>query len=562
MCGIAGVVSADEEDVAPSLRLMLNAMRHRGPDGAGYLVGNKVCRADNIDGLDWENAHGPMALGHTRLAVVGGAHGSQPFVCNGGPISLLHNGEIYNYQELRPELEGKHNFATATDSEVLAHLIGEIYAGNLTAAVEAALKRCDGVYAIAVTDGKQVVIGRDLVGVRQLYVGKQGPLFAFASEKKALWALGIKEGIRRLLPGQLSTISANGVVSSRQDPNSLIPDDVSISDAEESRKAYRRTLESAIAKRIQNQDRVGIIFSGGIDSLLVAQISKRLGANITCYSAGHADSSDLFHAVNMARGLNMELRPVSLEENAVMGLIPDVINVIEDRSIGQVEVAIPIFAAVRAAQKEGQIVLLTGQAADELFGGYPWYRHIIEGEGYDQFQFRMQDDLLHLYKETLEREDKITMAHSIELRVPYLDPEVIHTAMSIAPELKVFGGDDVLGKHVHRELAVEMGIPYDWAMRPKEAAQHGAGVHDLLDGLARSNGFGPDVAERVGYSAEDNTGEQLGSSARYGYRYGDREMWEPQDHVQLFLDWVAYENDLLTESERDRVGEFVEEALT
>jgi asparagine synthase (glutamine-hydrolysing) len=201
--------------------------------------------------------------------------------------------------------------------------------------------------------------------------------------------------------------------------------------------------------------------------------------------------------------------------------------------------------------------LLTGQAADELFGGYPWYRVIVEREGYAQFQFRMQDDLLQLYKETLEREDKITMAHSIELRVPYLDPDVITTAMSIAPQLKVLGGDDVLGKHVHRELAVEMGIPEEWAMRPKEAAQHGAGTHDLLDGLARRYGFSPQVAERVGYSVQDNVAEQLGSSARYGYRYSDPQMWEPQDHVQLFLDWVAYQNNLLNEADRATTEEFL-----
>jgi asparagine synthase (glutamine-hydrolysing) len=96
-------------------------------------------------------------------------------------------------------------------------------------------------------------------------------------------------------------------------------------------------------------------------------------------------------------------------------------------------------------------------------------------------------------------------------------------------------------------------------MRPKEAAQHGAGIHDILDGLARRYGFSPQVAERVGYSAGDNVAERLGSSARYGYRYSDPQMWEPQDHVQLFLDWVAYKHNLLSESDRTATEGFLGE---
>lgn len=539
------------------LKPMLTAMRHRGPNGAGFIVGDQICRAEHVDGLGWEDAHGPLALGHTRLAVVGGPVGAQPFVCEDGPVTLLHNGEIYNYQEIRPSLEEKHQFTTRTDSEVLAHLVGELYDGDLTKAVEGALERCDGVYAVAVTDGREVVIARDIVGVRQLYLAQDGPIFAFASEKKALWALGLDTGVERLLPGQIITVSPGGTSVRRREPSSLLPDTVAIDEERQAMNAYREALEEAMAKRIQNQDRVGIIFSGGIDSLLVAHVAKRLGANIACYAAGSEHSSDLRYAKTMAEGLGMELRPISLTEDRMMELTPEIIGVIEDRSFGQVEVALPVFAAIREASADGQLVLLTGQGADELFGGYPWYRAIVEREGYDEFHFRMQDDLLHLYKETLEREDKMTMAHSIELRVPFLDPAVIRTAMSIAPQLKIRGAEDRTGKHVHRELAVELGIPKEWAMRPKEAAQHGAGIHDIFDTLARRHGFAPEVAKRLGYSSLTSLDEQLGSSARYGYRYGDHGMWGAQDHVQLFLDWVASENGLLNGGEQKKIEGFL-----
>jgi asparagine synthase (glutamine-hydrolysing) len=494
------------------------------------------------------------------LAVVGGRIGVQPFLGGHGRIVLLHNGEVYNYKQLRSSLEAQYTFASHTDSEVLAHLIGDLYDGDLTEAVEGALARCDGVYAIAVTDGQEVVIGRDLVGVRQLYVGRKGPLFCFSSEKKALWALGIQAGIERLLPGQLITASPAGTSAKRLEPATLIPDEVSITDANEALSRYRISLETAVAKRIQDQERVGVIFSGGIDSVLIAQVAVRMGANVTCYSAGYTGASDLYHAHLIAGDLGMSLRTVGLVMEEIEELIPSIIGVIEDHSLGQVETAVPVFAAVQAAHREGQRVLLSGQGADELFGGYPWYRAIVEQEGYAEFQRRMKSDLLHLYKETLEREDKITMSHSIELRVPYLDLQVITTAMSMAPQLKVTGAQDTLGKHVHRELARTLDIPRDMAVRPKEAAQHGAGIHDLLDTLATSRGFSAQLTKQIGYSAQATLEERLGSSARYGYLYGQTDLWADRDHVQLYLDTIAYRHGLLSPAAMKGLQGFIEAA--
>ncbi|MBI2860538.1 MAG: hypothetical protein HYX91_03405 [Chloroflexi bacterium] len=555
MCGIAGIISTGDEDVGPLLRLMLKTMHHRGPNGAGYVIGDKVCRGDSVDDLDWEDAHGSIAMGHTRLAVTGGLVGAQPFLGGHGDVAVLHNGEVYNYEKLRGPLEEKYRFTSATDSEVLAHLIGSYYEGDLTSALEAALHQCDGVYAVACTDGNEVALARDKIGVRQLYLGQQGNLFAFSSEKKPLWALGI-ESIDRLLPDHTITISFDGIDVKKRNGD-FMPDKATIFDPDEAAEAYGGALEDAILKRINNQDRVGVIFSGGIDSLLIAHMAQRLGAEVTCYASGHDGSSDLDCARTTADSMGLDLRAVRLSDDSVMALLPEIIRVIEDRSVTQVEVAIPIFAAVREAQQNGELVLLTGQGADELFGGYPWYRVIVEQEGYQQLQYRMQDDLLHLYKETLEREDKITMAHSMELRVPYLDPAVIDVAMSIAPEIKVLDSSDTLAKHAHRELAIELGIDREWAMRPKESAQHGAGAHELLQRLAARQGFHEETALKVGYLAAENMTEELGSSVRYGYKYCTPEMWARQDHVQLFLDWVAYHNDLLQEEEKFTVEEFL-----
>ncbi|MGH7255470.1 MAG: asparagine synthase C-terminal domain-containing protein, partial [Nitrospirales bacterium] len=124
--------------------------------------------------------------------------------------------------------------------------------------------------------------------------------------------------------------------------------------------------------------------------------------------------------------------------------------------------------------------MFTGQAADELFAGYSWYNQVLHS-GLLRLHEKLWEDLNLLYNDTLEREDKLTMAHSIELRVPYLDLDVIRTAMRISPALKISGQDDRMRKRVHRRAAYEMGIPHEIAFRVKDPAQTGSGIHGLIE---------------------------------------------------------------------------------
>lgn len=145
------------------------------------------------------------------------------------------------------------------------------------------------------------------------------------------------------------------------------------------------------------------------------------------------------------------------------------------------------------AHEDGLKVMLTGQGADELFAGYPWYRTIVEKDGYNSLKRYMVGDVLNLYRETLEREDKITMVNAVELRVPYLDPKVIKIAMQIDDKLKIRSPKDELEKLIHMELAKRIRIPADLAERPKKAAQHGSGIHEAILVVAQKNGFTEDL---------------------------------------------------------------------
>jgi asparagine synthase (glutamine-hydrolysing) len=159
-----------------------------------------------------------------------------------------------------------------------------------------------------------------------------------------------------------------------------------------------------------------------------------------------------------------------------------------------------------------------------------------------------------LYKETLEREDKITMAHSIEMREPFLDIEVIRCSMGMDLKLNIKGATDIMGKHIHRKLAQKLGIPKNIAYRIKEAAQHGSGMHDIFDTIARKHGFDESTISKK-YLDVLQTREKMGSSQRYGYLFENEKMWIAEPHVQMYLDSISktlptFEQNLMARSNK------------
>jgi asparagine synthase (glutamine-hydrolysing) len=141
---------------------------------------------------------------------------------------------------------------------------------------------------------------------------------------------------------------------------------------------------------------------------------------------------------------------------------------------------------------------------------------------------------------------------------PYLDSKVVKLAASVASELKVTSENDRTGKHPHRQLAKKIGIPNKYADRNKEAAQHGSGIHSVLDTIAKRNGFNASLVNKIGYASKKITTENMGSSSRYGYQYAESSIWQVPEHVQLYLDTLAYNKGMLNELQRERIESFLE----
>jgi asparagine synthase (glutamine-hydrolysing) len=559
MCGIGGILSKKNENVVPLVGAMLSCMINRGPDGAGIASDERSIQSDSFSNLRYQKLSGSSALGHVRLAIVGGTCGQQPFRSCDGRLTVEHNGEIYNYKTIRKRLMKHHKFSTQTDSEVIVHLLEDYFLkkNNLLYAIKRTVAELDGVYAFVVKEEESgtLALVRDKMGVRQIYYGEDDRLFGFASERKALWKIGIKEPTKRVLPCHAVIISPDGTLQEFKIANLPIESTKKVYKTMASAVSiYEKALLASMKKRTQDFDRVGIIFSGGIDSVIIAWLAKKMVPEVICYTGGIRGSNDIVYARQIAKKLNLKLRVNELTQDEVEEMIPEVINTIEDTNAGQVEVAIPVYAAVKLAHEDGINVMFSGQAADELFGGYAWYARVVEKEGYQKLRDHMTQDLLLLYKETLEREDKITMAHSIEMREPFLDIEVIRCSMGMDLKLNIKGASDILGKHVHRKLAQKLGIPKNIAYRIKEAAQHGSGMHSIFDTIARKHGFDESTISKK-YLDVLQTREKMGSSQRYGYLFENEKMWIAEPHVQMYLDSISktlptFEQNLMAKSNK------------
>jgi asparagine synthase (glutamine-hydrolysing) len=559
MCGIGGILSKKDENVVPLVGSMLSCMINRGPDGAGIAADERSIQSDSFSNLRYQKLSGSSALGHVRLAIVGGTCGQQPFRSCNGRFTVEHNGEIYNYKTIRKRLIKKHKFSTQTDSEVIVHLIEDYFLkkNNLLYAIKRTVAELDGVYAFVVKEEEsgRLALVRDKMGVRQIYYGENDRFIAFASERKALWKIGIKEPTKRVLPCYAVIISPDGTLQEFKIDNPPIQSTKKVYKTMASAvSVYEKALLASMKKRTQDFDKVGIIFSGGIDSVIIAWLAKKMVPEVICYTGGIRGSNDILYARQIAKKLNLKLRVNELTQDEVEQMIPEVINTIEDTNAGQVEVAIPVYAAVKLAHEDGINVMFSGQAADELFGGYPWYARVVEKEGYQKLRDHMTQDLLLLYKETLEREDKITMAHSIEMREPFLDIEVIRCSMGMDLKLNIKGATDIMGKHIHRKLAQKLGIPKNIAYRIKEAAQHGSGMHDIFDTIARKHGFDESTISKK-YLDVLQTREKMGSSQRYGYLFENEKMWIAEPHVQMYLDSISktlptFEQNLMARSNK------------
>ncbi len=458
MCGIAAVLdltdAPDPGRLDAGSRLgteMLSRLRHRGPDGHG----------SRWVGRAW--------LGHTRLSIVDLEHGDQPLEDARGNRWVVANGEIYNHAELRRQLPGP--LRTHSDSEVVLHV--------LAARGTDGIHDMRGMWAFCAADEDGgVVVGRDPLGIKPLYWARHEDRLLVASELAA-FPEEVRAQVEEFPPGHFWTPETGlvGYVDLHDAPlGTGRSPGADFTTREQAKDAVRQTLVAAVRERMMADVPIGVFLSGGLDSSLVAAIMAHEadpGTTIHSFAAGTEDSSDLVAARIVAEHLGLEHHERVYTDEEAIDALPDVVVATESYEPSLIRSALPNYLLAELAARHVKVVL-TGEGADELFAGYHHLRELDE----DALREALVDGVAALHNLNLQRCDRVTMAHSLEARVPFLALELLAVAERIPTAWKLLG-EDGQEKGLLRE-AFEGWLPQEILWRRKEQFGEGSGTLDLM----------------------------------------------------------------------------------
>jgi asparagine synthase (glutamine-hydrolysing) len=441
MCGIVAEHGGSDPE---ALERMLERLAHRGPDERGAV---------QVDG-SW--------LGHRRLSIVDVGGGRQPLSTRDDSAYLVGNGEVYNHEEVRAGLSGR-ELLTTSDNEVALHLLDE--------EGPAALGRLSGMFAFVMAgrDGR-FVAARDPVGIKPLYWAQRDGAARFASEMHAFdpeW----QEHVAPFPPGCAWTPEDGLARFASAVPAALDP----VTDPEALLEGTRATLVRAVEQQMMGDVNVGVFLSGGLDSSLVAAIASRIaqqrGRRLQTFAVGTEGSPDLVAARQVAEHLDCEHVEVTYTAAEALESLPNVVRAIESFDPGLVRSAVPNYMLARTTRQHVKVVL-TGEGADELFAGYDYMRAFTDPEA---LHAELERTVRSLHNLNLQRCDRVTMAHAVEARVPFLDRSVIAWALRVPPAAKQGEPE----KRLLRE-SFEGWLPDELLWRTKAEFGDGSGARDAL----------------------------------------------------------------------------------
>jgi asparagine synthase (glutamine-hydrolysing) len=443
MCGILGSWHPEGRH-SEALEAALASLRHRGPDGHGW------------------HDDGRCRLGHRRLSIIDRAGGAQPLANEDGSWHLVHNGEIYNHRSILDGLAGAHAPRSRSDGEAWLHACEE-------RGPDAATESLHGMFALAASDGRRLCLARDPLGIKPLYWARQASGIVFASEIKSLLPLVPPDAIEAFPPG-CRYDSDTGLHTWWHLPRGWRADDAP-RDAEAWADAFLAALDEAVRQRLMADVPVGVFLSGGLDSTLIAALMRRYVPELHSFAVGLPGSSDLDRAREVAAELGTIHHEVAIGESELIEVLDDVIWHLESWDPDLVRSALPCWFVARSAARTVKVVL-TGEGADELFAGYAYHRDYHGSALHDE----LRRSIRNLHHINLQRVDRMTMAHGLEARVPFLDTRVTALALDIPPHLKLARG---YHKYLLRRAAARV-LPPEVAWRAKEQFDHGSGSATAL----------------------------------------------------------------------------------
>jgi asparagine synthase (glutamine-hydrolysing) len=446
MCGILAIIGKGKDEGL--VKQLSKRMSHRGPDESDICI--------------TEKGH---ILSHERLSIIDLTTGRQP-IQGTSKAWMVHNGEIYNHQQLRDTVLSHHSFRTTSDSEVIVHLYEEFgydFCNIL-----------DGIFAFVIINGDDFIAGRDPLGVKPLYYGldERGRIY-FSSEMKSI--NDQCQTFSTFPPGHYYT-PQTGFVKYYRSEWEVAAKAIEGSDF----TAIRQTLTKAVEKRLMSDVPVGVLLSGGLDSSIISSIAARLlkesGQKLRSFSIGlNSDAPDVVAARKVAEFLGTEHHELYFTIEEGIEILDKLIWHLETYDVTSVRASTPMYFLSKAITEMGIKVVLSGEGADEIFGGYLYFRNAPSAA---DFQKETIERVQKLFTADLLRADKSTMAHGLEVRVPFLDKSFLELAIKIRPEEKQPKTYNDIEKYVLRKAFDIPEFPYlpdEVLWRQKEQFSDGVG---------------------------------------------------------------------------------------
>ncbi len=465
MCSIFSIldIKTDASQLRQVALEMSKLLRHRGPDWSGVYADDQAI------------------LAHERLSIVDVDHGAQPLISFDGNLVLAVNGEIYNHKQLKAQLGEKYQYKTNSDCEVILSLYQE-YGCDF-------LDKLNGIFAFVLYDKAKgtYLIGRDHMGIIPLYTGHDASgNFYVASEMKAL--MPVCKTVAEFYPGQY-LYSADGKPTQYYQRDWRDFD--AVKDNPASIEELREALEAAVKRQLMSDVPYGVLLSGGLDSSVISAITQTYAKHriendgetgawwpqLHSFAVGLAESPDLVAAQKVADAIGTIHHPIVYTFQEGLDAIKEVIYHLETYDVTTIRAATPMYLMARKIKAMGIKMVLSGEGADELFGGYLYFHKAPNAQAFHEELVRKLDKL-HLFD--CLRANKAMAAWGLEARVPFLDKEFIDVAMRINPEAKM-SKDGRIEKHILRQ-AFEHKLPKEVVWRQKEQFSDGVG-YSWIDGL-------------------------------------------------------------------------------
>ena len=346
------------------------------------------------------------------------------------------------------------------------------------------LKTTESDFTLVIAEPERILAARDPIGVRPLYYGENDAFASVGSNRKVLWEIGIKK-TDSFPPGHIAVVSRAGF---RFKPiKTLDYVETKPINMEIAAFSLQKLLKRSVCRRVHDLDEVAVAFSGGLDSSLVAFLAKNCGVNVQLLHVSLRNQPEIKQAKKAAEELKLPLGIFLFEKEDVANAAIKVVDIIEDSDPIKLAIGIPFYWTAQKASETGFKVLLAGQGADELFGGYKRYLNEYCLNGKDQTERAMFFDVTKIHESNLERDTKICDFQNVELRLPFASFKVAEFATRLPIDLKIEARADSLRKLILRKAAENMGLPASITMKPKKAIQYATGITSALKRLAKIN---------------------------------------------------------------------------